>query len=206
MFDLKCKIIFIRHGATIYTEQKRLYDVDDYPPINEKGKREMEKISGWLKCCSPNIDAIYSGSALRSVQSARIIAKNFKKEFEILDNIYDRRSGIWGGMTFKQIEEKYPEILEQYHKNPNNFWPEGGESTKELNTRVTTPLNKLIQDNFQKKIIVITNVDIIQSAISLALDINPVNQTRVYIPSGSATQINYYAEWSSLVYSGYLPV
>jgi alpha-ribazole phosphatase/probable phosphoglycerate mutase len=206
MFDLKCKIIFIRHGSTIYSEQNRFYDVDDYPPINEQGKKEIEKISGWLKCCSPNIDAIYSSSALRSVQSARIIAKNFRKDFDIIDNLYDRRAGIWGGLTFKQIEEKYPEIHEEYRKNPGSFWPEGGETTKELHKRVIFSIDKLVQENFQKKIVLIANAGVIQSAVSLAMDINPVNQARVYVPSGSATQINYYAEWSSLVYSGYVPV
>jgi len=60
MFERKCKIIFIRHGSTIYTEQKRLYDLDDYPPINEKGKKEVEKIANWLKMSNPNIDMIYS--------------------------------------------------------------------------------------------------------------------------------------------------
>ncbi|MDD3012269.1 MAG: histidine phosphatase family protein [Candidatus Gastranaerophilales bacterium] len=206
MFDLKCKIIFIGHGSTLYSEQNRLYDVDEYPPLNEQGKKEIEKISNWLKSCSPNVDAIFASSALRSVQSARTIAKIFRKDFEILDNLYDRRAGIWGGMTFRQVQEKYPVMLEEYHKNPCNFWPEDGESTKELNNRVITTIDNIIQDNFQKKIVLITNVGIIQSAISLAMDINPKNQARVYIPPGSATQINYYTEWSSLVYSGYVPV
>jgi len=206
MFDLKCKIIFIRHGSTTYSEQNRLYDVDDYPPLNEHGKKEIEKISNWLKCCSPNVDTIFSSSALRAVQSARTISKTFKKDFEILDNLYDRRAGIWGGMTFRQIQEKYPTMLEEYHRNPCNFWPEGGESTNELNNRVISTIDKIIQDNFQKKIVLITHVGIIQSAISLAMDINPQNQARVYIPPGSATQINYYTEWSSLVYSGYVPI
>ena len=206
MFDKKCKIIFIRHGATIYNEQGRLYDIDDYPPINEKGKKEMEKISSWLKITNPNIDMIYSSSALRSIQSSRIIAKNFKKDFEILDNLYERRAGIWGGMTFKQIEEKYPEMLQAYHKNPSNFWPEGGEATIILQKRVKETLDSVVKKNIQKKILIISHAGIIQSAISMAVGIPLEYQARVYIPTGSATQINYYAEWSSLVFSGYLPL
>jgi broad specificity phosphatase PhoE len=160
MFDLRCKIIFIGHGSTIYSEQNRLYDVDDYPPLNEQGRREIEKISSWLKYSSPNADVIYASSALRAVQSARIVAKTFKKDFEIIDSLYDRRAGLWGGMTFRQIQEKYPEMLDEYHKNPCNFWPEGGESTNELNNRVVKIIDKLLLDNFQKKIVLITHVGI----------------------------------------------
>ena len=206
MFDRKCKIIFINHGSTIYTEQNRLYDLDDFPPINEKGKREIEKIANWLKLSNQNIDKIFTSSALRSVQSARIIAKTQKKDTDILDNLFDRKTGIWGGLTFKQIGKKYPDMLEAYEKNHCNFCPEEGESTILLNKRVKDNLSELIKKNSQKSIIVVTHTGVIQSAIASAVGIPPENQERVYIPTGSATQINYYAEWSSLVYSAYIPL
>lgn len=206
MFDRKCKIIFIRHGSTIYTEQNRLYDTDDYPPINDDGKKEIEKISAWLKNTNPNVDMIYTSSSLRAIQSTRIIAKNFRMDFEIMDNLFEKRAGIWGGLTFRQIEEKYPTMLEQYHKNPCDFLPEGGESIALLNTRVKKIMDSLVKENPQKRILVITHAGVIQSAISLAIGIPPCYQTRVYVPTSSATQINHYSEWASLVYSAYLPV
>ena len=206
MFNRICKIIFIRHGATIYTDQNRLYDIDDDPPINEKGKKEMEKITSWLKASNSNIDMIYTSSPLRSIQSARILSKSFRQDFEILDNLYERRAGIWGGLTFKQIEEKYPDMFEQYHKNPCDFLQEGGETTINVNNRVKETLDLVVKDNFQKRVIIIAPSGVIQSAISLAIGIPPKYQARIYIPTGSATQINYYKEWSSLVYSAYIPV
>lgn len=206
MFDRKCKIIFINHGSTTYTDQNRLYDLDDYPSLNERGKNEIEKIANWLKATNQNIDIIYTSSALRAIQSARIIAKNLKKDFHILDNLYERRFGVWGGLTFKQIEDKHPEIFEQYQKNPCNFCQEGGESTITLNNRIKTVINQLVKSNYRKRIVVVTHPCVIQSTISTAISIPPENQERVYIPTASATQINYYEEWSSLVYSAYLPL
>ena len=44
MFIRKCKITFIRHGATINTEENRLFDDETYPAININGKTEMEEI------------------------------------------------------------------------------------------------------------------------------------------------------------------
>lgn len=205
MFDRKCKIIFVRHGSTIYAEQNRLYDLEDYPPLNDRGKKEVEKITSYLKTSNPNVDMIYTSSALRAIQSSRIIAKNYKKDFEILDNLFERRAGIWGGLTFKQIEEKYPDMLDEYHKNPTTFWPEGGETTISFNRRVEETINKLVRDNFHKRIVVITHAGVVQAAIANAVGIPPENQARIYVPTGSATQINYYEEWSSLVYSGYMP-
>ncbi|OGI01864.1 MAG: hypothetical protein A2287_09850 [Candidatus Melainabacteria bacterium RIFOXYA12_FULL_32_12] len=206
MFDRKCKIIFISHGSTIYTDQNRLYEVEDYPPINEKGQKEIYKLANWLRNSDQKIDTIYTSPASRAIQSARIISKNTKNDFEILDTLYERRAGIWGGLTLKQIEGKYPELFEQYKKNPCNFSQEGGESTINLNIRVKNIINQLVKKNFQKRIVIVTYPCIIQSAISAAICIPPESQERVYIPTASATQINYYIEWSSLVYSAYLPL
>lgn len=206
MFNRKCKIIFIRHGSTLYTEQDRLYDNDDYPPLNEQGKEEMEKITSWLKASSSEIDAIYTSSSLRSIQSARIISKNFKMDFEILDGLYERRAGIWGGLTFEQIRQKYPEALEQYHADPCSYWPDGGETTMEVNKRVSKIVDDIVNQNEHKRIVVITHSGVIQGAISHALAIPPKHQSKIYVPTGSASQISYYKEWASLVYSGYLPL
>lgn len=206
MFDRKCKIIFIRHGATIYTEQNRLYDLDDYPPLNEKGKEEMEKLAYWLKVSNQSADLIYCSAALRAIQSTRYIAKTLKREFNVLDEVYERRAGIWGGLTFKQIGEKYPSMLNEYHNDPSSFWPEGGESTLALYERVKKAIDQLVIENQHKRILVVTHAGVIQAAISAAIGIPPEYHARIYIPTGSATQINYYTGWSSLVYSGYLPV
>jgi len=44
-FNRKCKITFISHGATIYTEEARFTDSLSYPPLNEAGQEEIEKIT-----------------------------------------------------------------------------------------------------------------------------------------------------------------
>lgn len=206
MFDRLCKIIFIRHGATSYSEENRLYDSEDYPPINEQGKEETQKIVEWLKETCPNVDVVYTSSALRSIQSARMIAKNYKLDFEIIDNLQERKSGIWGGLTYGQIQQKYPDLFEQYRANPSGFILEGAESRFDINKRVGYIIDDIIEKNSYKTIVIVTHAGVIQSAISSALQIDPVHQNKIYIPTGSATQISYFNNWASLVYSGYVPL
>ena len=206
MFEKQCKIIFIRHGSTIFNDQGRLCDFDNYPPINEKGKEEMIKVTKWLKATNSKIHRLITSPALRSIQSTRIICKNLKIDFEILNSIYEKRVGCWGGFTLQQLEQKFPEKYKIYLRDPDNFCPDGGESIKELNQRVESVLDSIVNENFQKKVVIVAHVGIIQSAIKHAIGIPAKNQERIHIPTGSATQINYYEGWSSLVYSGYLPL
>jgi len=205
MFNRLCKIIFIRHGATSYSEEKRLYDSEDYPPLNELGKEETQKVTRWLKETCPNVDSIYTSSALRSIQSARIIAKNYKLDFEIIDNLQERKSGVWGGLTYGQIQEKYPDLFAEYKKNPSEFVLDGAESRIDINKRVGKIVQEIITENTYKTIVIVTHAGVIQSAISSALQIEPNHQDKIYIPTGSATQISYFNNWASLVYSGHVP-
>ena len=206
MFKRKCKITFIRHGSTIYSDENRLNDSLDYPPLNELGKIEAQNISQWVKKRSPKVDKIYSSADLKSIQTAKYIAKEYNMEFEIVENLQSRKAGLWNKLTFEQIEVKYPDILENYHNDNVNYWAEGGETTAQLANRIKNQINELISLNKGKRIIIVTNGDTIQTAISTAVGIPLEHMGRIYIPCGSATQISYYSDWSSLVYSGHVPI
>lgn len=206
MFNRKCKITFISHGATVHSEENRISDNGNYPPLNEAGEQEIEKICAWLKQRAIKNDVIYASSSLRTVQSAKMIAKVFKKDFEILENLYPRKYGVWSGLTFEQIEDKYPQMIEQMHENPLSYCPENGEAITEFNKRVSKIINKIVDENIGNRIIIVTHPDIIQSAISKAIQLPAQNQTKILIKTGSASQVSYFDNWASLIYSGYIPL
>ncbi len=202
MIKRRCKITYIRHGATIYTEADRLCDKADYPPINETGKREMESISQWIKKRGLMIDKILCSPETRVTQSARILSKISKQEFEIVPDLTAKLSGTWSGLSFEQIEQKYPKELEAYHNDRENFVMPNGESIAQYNERINKCIERIVEGNSSSRIVVITHGDVIQSAIAKVLHVPANYQTRIIIPTGSATQISYYKDWSVLVYSG----
>ena len=48
-FNRKCKITFICHGATIYSEEGRFSDAQNYPPLSDSGIDEMKNLIEYLK-------------------------------------------------------------------------------------------------------------------------------------------------------------
>lgn len=143
---------------------------------------------------------------MRAVQSAQIISKMYKQDFEILDKLTNRKRGVWSGLTFEQIEKKFPHMLELMHTSPTSFCPEGGETMNEFNARVNEVIKKIVEENIGNRIILVTHPGIIQAAISNAIGLSVENQAKIYIKTGSATQISYFDTWSSLIYSGYIPL
>lgn len=206
MFNRKCKITFIAHGATVYSEENRLSDNGAYPPLSEGGQQEIENICNWLKKRGIKNDKIYSSPALRTTQSAQMISKVFKKDFEILPELTPKEYGVWSGLTFEQIEKKYPQMIETMHKNPCSFSPEKGETATEFNKRIAALLKKIVNENIGNRVIIITHPNVIQAAISSAIKLPCKHQAKIYVKTGSATQISYFDTWSSLVYSDCVPL
>jgi len=206
VFNRKCKITFICNGATVNSEENRLSDNEKYPPLNDSGQEEIEKICEWLKKRAIKNDKIYASPALRSTQSAEMISKVFKKDFEILDGLTSRKRGVWSGLTYNQIEERYPKMLEQLHANPCSYCPNGGETMTEFNKRTSKIIKSVVEENTGNRIIIVTHHNVIQSAVGKAIQLPCQHHAKIHIKTGSATQISYFESWASLVYSGYIPL
>jgi broad specificity phosphatase PhoE len=206
MFDRKCKITFISHGATVYSEENRISDNEKYPPLNEAGQEEIERICQWLKKRGIKNDKIYASSSLRTVQTARMVSKVYKKDFEVIDSLTPRKMGVWSGLTYDDVESKYPQLLEKLHSNPCSFCPDDGETVVEFDKRISKILGKVVKENIGNRIIIVTHPNVIQAAISKAIHLPTQHQAKVYIKTGSATQISFFDNWASLVYSGYIPL
>lgn len=205
-FSRKCKITFICNGSTIYSEDDRFTDSEDYPPLNDAGQEEIEKICEFLKKRGIKNNKIYTSPALRSTQSAAMIAKLFKQDFEIVEDLHPRKCGDFNGLTFEQVDERYPDALNKLINSPEIAVPENAESVTDFVNRVEKSINNIIENNIGSRIIIVTHKDIIKAAVVCALNIPHSSLHRIYIKSGSATQISYYEKWSSLVYCDYTPM
>lgn len=206
LFKRKCKITFIRHGATINTEENRFFDDENYPALNANGKDEMEKIAIWVKNKGLKIDRVFSSSALRCEQSARILASICNCDFEKIEQLTSRKVGVFSGLTFEDVEQQYPNKVAEFYKNPEEFIPAGGESILDFNKRIAEIISSIIEENQGKRLVVITHGSVIQAVVANALSIPSKDQFKVYIPTGSATQISYFEDFASLVYSAYIPI
>lgn len=205
MYDRLCKITFIRHGATIYTEENRLSDDKKYPPLNENGREEMKNTALWIKNRGLKVDKIYCSDTSRSIQSAQILCEYLKQDFEIDEALSPKKAGVLNGLSYLQIEKKYPEELEKYHNDRSNYGFEGGESLSELNKRISKEITNIINKNLYKRVFIITDADLIQAAVAQALNIPTNYQTRIHIPTASASQISYFKSWQILMYSSFVP-
>ena len=82
----------------------------------------------------------------------------------------------------------------------------GSEGSVEFIARIKKVIDSLVAKNIGNRIIIVTHPEVIQAAICGALDIPADKLPKIFIRTGSATQISYYENWASLVYSDFVPI
>lgn len=203
-FNRRCKITFVSHGATIYSEEGRFSDNPNYPPLSDLGIEETENVVQYLKDRGIKNDVIYTSPAVRTQQTAEIVAKLFKQEYETVEDLTSRKCGEWNGLTYSQILDKYPDGVSQVLANLESG--DAGESTPDFIKRIKSVIDDLVEKNNGNRIIIVTHPDVIQAAICGALDISADKLLKIYIRTGSVTQISYFENWASLVYCDHVPL
>ena len=93
------------------------------------------------------IRAVYCSPLSRALKSAEIIAEPHGLKPIVIEDLRERSFGIWEGMTFTEIKERYPQEFEAWAENPLRYSPIDGESTIEVRERAVSALNKIIDNH-----------------------------------------------------------
>lgn len=202
MLKRKCKITFISHGETIHSQENRISDSEKYPPLTENGQEEISRVCEYIRKRGVKNDKIYSSPATRCIQTARSVCKVFKQDFEVLEELHVRKCGTLNGKTYETIAKTYPHDTHSIA----DINVEGGESLEDFNNRVITEIKHIVETNIGSRVIIVTYPNVIQAAVAYILGITPENQSKILIKTGSLTRISCFDDWSSLIYSGYIPL
>lgn len=141
-------LYLIRHGTTDKKDGdkpvKRYKGSLDIP-LSERGIQQIRQLSDHIRMnCSEGFKAIYSSPLIRALKSAEIIAEPYGISPVVIADLRERSFGIWEGMTFTEIQEKYPDEFDAWANNPLKYSPLKGESTLAVRDRVIKALDEIL--------------------------------------------------------------
>jgi alpha-ribazole phosphatase/probable phosphoglycerate mutase len=143
------RLYLIRHGETEDADTRRYKGHIDVP-LSEKGIKQMEQLSKYIyqntehRAQSTRLKAVYCSDLSRAIKSAEIIAKPHGIKPIVVKALRERNFGIWEGMNFDEIRERYPKEFKAWADNPLEFSPIKGESTIEVRDRVLKALSLIL--------------------------------------------------------------
>lgn len=160
--QIKGSSAFIREYLRDASSSKHMSYLKD---IHRSSDTTAEARSGESSESNPEIEsfqasrlqAVYTSNLSRAVRSAEIIAGPYGLKPVETPDLRERSFGIWEGMTFSEIKEKYPEEFEAWANNPLRYSPIKGESTLGVKDRIIPSLTKILDNHKGENIAVVAH-------------------------------------------------
>ena len=177
-------LYLIRHGETDGGDTKRYHGSIDIP-LSDRGKQQVAEkaavlvqhllhgntakylsylrdVHGSSGRAEPSgkgqgLSVVYCSGLARAVQSAEIIAKSYRLSPIIVTDLCERSFGLWEGMTFAEIKERYPEEFASWASNPLAYSPMGGETTVEVRDRVIGAIETILREHSGQDVAVVAH-------------------------------------------------
>lgn len=193
------KIYLIRHGETEDADSGRYKGHLDVP-LSENGIKQLKKLAEYLALNieqkhnppipplekggkggfdGPGLKVVYSSDLNRAIKSAEIIAGLFGLKTVTNEKLKERNFGAWEGMSFNEIDRKFPDAFKAWAKNPLKFSPLNGESTLEARDRVMPAFNEITNQHKGQNIAIVSHGGVIRIILCELLGIPLENIFRI---------------------------
>jgi broad specificity phosphatase PhoE len=148
------RLILIRHGETDMTG--RFCGHSD-PELNHAGEQQALRSSEEVALLG--IERIYSSDLRRASQTAALVAQRIKASGEVqaIRNLREFNFGLWEGLTWQEVEARFPQDAELWVKNfPLHCAPKG-EAYAEFSRRIDAAMEPLLREAEKRTIAIVSH-------------------------------------------------
>lgn len=165
------RLIAIRHGETAWNVDTRIQGQLDVE-LNANGRWQAERLAHAL--ADQVIDAVYSSDLVRAHETARAVAAGAGREVRLDAALRERGFGMFEGLTYAEVEARYPEQARHWRQRDPQFAPEGGETLAGFQARAVAAVAAIAARHRGQHVAVITHGGVLdalyRAASRIALD------------------------------------
>ncbi|MGO1371037.1 MAG: alpha-ribazole phosphatase [Senegalia sp. (in: firmicutes)] len=180
------ELIILRHPETIANKEK-LYIGQTESDYTEKGIKQFNEI---LEDFKYDIDHIYTSPLNRCKILAKELGKKLDVDFELIESLNEMNFGIFDSKNYKEVQKLYQKAWNKWIVDYINYTIPEGESLRDLYERVEEFLNELKKKE-DGTFLLITHGGVIQTLITLLLDLDIDDRWHFKISEGALIEISY---------------
>ncbi|HEX7716298.1 MAG TPA: bifunctional RNase H/acid phosphatase [Marmoricola sp.] len=186
-------LILVRHGVTDHTSRKVFSGglASANPPLTDEGRAQVRATGEWLAPMRDQIDALVASPVRRTHQSAEILGELLGHEVEFEDGIAEMEFGTWDGLTFADVQERFPDELSAW-LGDLEYPPGGGESFRAVAERVLAGRDRIVAAYAGRTVLVVSHVTPIKTLVADALGAPLEALFRMELSPASVTVISYF--------------
>jgi len=171
MSDQVTRVLAIRHGETAWNVDGRIQGQLDVP-LNDTGRWQVHRLA--LAVADEGISAIYSSDLLRALETAQAVARGCDQPISTDTGLRERGFGVFEGLSYDEINQRWPEQAQRWRQRDPDFAAEGGESLRQFFERGVGAVERLAALHPGETIAVVSHGGVMdclyRAATRLALD------------------------------------
>jgi broad specificity phosphatase PhoE len=180
-------VFLIRHGVTDWHRDQRVLGQRDVP-LNATGINQAQAAASALSGVA--VGEVLSSPLVRGVQTAEIIAGQFRIEVARDPRLTDFRVGKWEGMNYDEVS-KSPEY-QRFVADPLSDGIPGGEDMKQIRERAVAAVEQALEDApHGESVVIVTHAGIVRVLLTYYLGSHPANYHRLRVAPGSISVLSF---------------
>jgi len=164
------RVFLVRHGATVFSAEDRFAGETDIE-LSDEGREQARKLAERLG--TEKIAAVYASPLVRTLETARIVAKPHNLSVVRRDGLREISHGRWEQMTRQEVEEKFPEEAAAWEEDPYTFAPAGGARGLAVTARALPALVEIVRTHHDENVIIVSHKATIRLLLSSLLGFDP---------------------------------
>jgi len=189
--------LLLRHGQTPMSVERRYAGRTDVP-LTDAGVQQAAAAAKRL--ASAGIGAIVSSPLQRTVRTAEEVAAVTGVPVVTDDGFRETDFGVWEGLTFAEVCERWPSELTAWLADPE-VAPPGGESFAQVSERVTAALHRVLAERERQTVLIVSHVTPIKTLVAAALLAPPAALFRMYLDVAALCEIDWYPDGPAVLRS-----
>lgn len=183
----------VRHGVTAATADRRFsgWGGEDHP-LSEAGFEQARRAAREV-LARGGADVLVSSPLLRTRQTAEAVSEVTGLVPAVVDGLQECGFGEWDGLTFGEVMQRWPHLLEQWLRDPD-VAPPGGESVHQLYERVGATLQRLQQEYAGARVVAVGHVGTVRALTARALRTPLLSMNRMELQPASITTLTWYPD------------
>lgn len=158
---MSLELLLVRHGES-EGNASGAFTGHGPSPITARGRRQAEAVGRCLAAEGVALTALYSSDLPRAVQTAEALraamgAAYAETALRLRGDLRERAMGAFEGVTFAEVQARYPEDWQRLVARTLDHSPPGGESHRAVGRRVAAALTALRSEHASGRVVVVSH-------------------------------------------------
>jgi len=191
--NCRLRLILMRHGQPSKDTRRRCYGKLDVG-LSQAGREQIRKRIAFLQCLGP--EALYTSTSTRAMDSAAEIGRELHLQPQPVRELCEINFGAFEGLTYQEIEARYPQEYERWMEHPTKITFPGGESFEEMECRALTCQAFLILTHKGQAVLTVSHSGVNRILLAHALRLPSENLFRIDQAYAAINIIDYYEDFA----------